>query len=658
MKIELAAWESKGLRCPDIKIDLKKNGSISPVSLLQMPNGTGKTTTLTMLRAAMNGEAVRWDSKTINDFRRKNNGRETGQFLVELLIDDKPLTFELNLDFEEGKAFYRTTSPGSGGITHGWNPPPKVRRFLTEEFVRLFIFDGEFADRLIQSKYSEAERAVDALCQLYLLDEVAQTAEAAWQKKANTQTTTTSQGLTKQINIQKNLKKRIFQVNKVKKEAENKIVKLEEDVETFTRKVDEKIGAQEQWHDQYEAKRIEEAQAKGEVESSTIQAMALIRQPQALSASFASELVDLKEKLDKLRLPASTSRQFFDELLEGEECICGRALDEKSKDNIRVKSERYLAEETSGVLNSIKSDISILVEQEESSREEDLTLCVKELGESVQKLKEIQTVVNSIKDKLIEEGDEDLRKDQERLEEASLELSDLKDILKEITRDPIEEDEKNKDKTVCLKALSKSLREAEKRIAEITGTLELRDKTTKLNQIAKKCLEKAREYICATLTEECNDRLKNVLVNSPLEIEHIGKSLSLKGQDEGSVGQNLAVGYIFLTSLLHRGKHQFPLVVDSPANPIDRTVRSEVAKLLPKLCKQFLGFTISTEKEGFVTTLDAVCGDKVKYMTMFRKVPGTAELISQIGAHEHIENENGALVFGKEYFLEFDRDEE
>ena len=170
MKIELAAWESKGLRCPDIKIDLKQNGSISPVSLLQMPNGTGKTTTLTMLRAAMNGEAVRWDSKKINDFRRKNNDRETGRFLVELLIDDKPLTFELNLDFEEGKAFYRTSSPGSGGITHGWNPPPQVRRFLTEEFVRLFIFDGEFADRLIQSKYSEAERAIDALCQLYLLD--------------------------------------------------------------------------------------------------------------------------------------------------------------------------------------------------------------------------------------------------------------------------------------------------------------------------------------------------------------------------------------------------------------------------------------------------------------------------------------------------------
>jgi DNA sulfur modification protein DndD len=60
MKIELAGWSSEGLRCPDVEIELMTGDRIAPVSLIQMPNGTGKTTTLTMIRAAMNGEAQGW----------------------------------------------------------------------------------------------------------------------------------------------------------------------------------------------------------------------------------------------------------------------------------------------------------------------------------------------------------------------------------------------------------------------------------------------------------------------------------------------------------------------------------------------------------------------------------------------------------------------
>ena len=45
MRFEILKWQSEGLRCPDFIFDLTK-GVNAKASFLQMPNGTGKTTTL------------------------------------------------------------------------------------------------------------------------------------------------------------------------------------------------------------------------------------------------------------------------------------------------------------------------------------------------------------------------------------------------------------------------------------------------------------------------------------------------------------------------------------------------------------------------------------------------------------------------------------
>ena len=49
MRFNILEWESVGLRCPDFKIKISKNGNSFP-SFIQMPNGTGKTTSLSLLK--------------------------------------------------------------------------------------------------------------------------------------------------------------------------------------------------------------------------------------------------------------------------------------------------------------------------------------------------------------------------------------------------------------------------------------------------------------------------------------------------------------------------------------------------------------------------------------------------------------------------------
>lgn len=111
MKIEIAGWESEGLRCPDLKVSLLENGVPARVTLIQMPNGMGKTTTLDMLKATLDGSAVNWLPEDILAFRRPGETCERGRFRVDLLADSKPVAFELSLDFSEGLVQYRTTTP-------------------------------------------------------------------------------------------------------------------------------------------------------------------------------------------------------------------------------------------------------------------------------------------------------------------------------------------------------------------------------------------------------------------------------------------------------------------------------------------------------------------------------------------------------------------
>ena len=140
MKIRILNWSSKGFRCPDYEVNLENDGGPYHISLLQMPNGTGKTTTLELLRATLTGEAASWNEKTISELKRNEDKVERGEFICTLLYDSKRVTFELDANFEQSNIEYRTTT--DKGINEGHHPPRELLPYLTSDFLELFIFDG------------------------------------------------------------------------------------------------------------------------------------------------------------------------------------------------------------------------------------------------------------------------------------------------------------------------------------------------------------------------------------------------------------------------------------------------------------------------------------------------------------------------------------
>lgn len=661
MKISLTGWESESLRSPDIKIDLMKaNGNLPKVALIQMPNGTGKTTTLELLSATLNGSAERWDEEKILSFRRVGSEASKGHFIVHLLIDDAPLSIQLVINFENSIVSYKTTYPSDGGVVSKWSPPPEIMKFLSEEFLKLFIFDGEFAAKLLDDANEKADHAIDALCQLYLVDKIRDFARNEWSKKSSNEGAKTEVGLKQKKSTRSKLLSQKTKIEKLRKKISGEQIILEKRVEELDSKISQKLSSDGSTKDRFEEARIELGKSTGELKLLTSEVIQAIRNPIALHSKIGSGLNLLKENLDQLRLPENTSSQFFEELKKEKVCICGREMTEGARTEITNNAHQYLDSEDSGVLNALKADIgSYLEKDEDKDLHEKLSDEIDKLRQSRRNKKNAKSVVDALEKKLTDQGDNQVKEWREELNEKIGTLQETESLLKSI--DAPSKEEKNSNVVIedlfSLELINNRLDQINHEISKITKTVDLNRKIKILENICEKSIANARNKIRLELTEESNTRLKTVLKNDPIEIEKIERNIKLVAQKGASVGQTLSVGYAFLMSVLSRGKNDFPLVVDSPAGSIERVVRKELAALIPSLCHQFIGFTINTEFDGFVPVLKDNSDDCI-FLTLFRITEGTKRLMPGLPSDGVVMTNNAVLVSGYEYFCSFDQEDE
>ncbi len=652
MRISVAGWSSRGLRCPDVSIDLTgRNGEPARVALIQMPNGTGKTTTLNLLRASLTNAASRWSPAQIRELRRPGATNDLGEFRVNLLMDGKPLTFELLLDFEAGTAGYRTTLPSSGGVVRRWDPPTAMQRFLTRDFLDLFIFDGEFADELLKPATDRADQAIGALCQLDLIGNVDRTIEEQWKKA-------TSQGGPKSAAALEKLNKELAdlvthqaRLTEAREVAQRRIAEGTVKAEALQKRIDDKVGSVETTKAQHSEAHLALGNANAAVKSASAEVMSLMRMPLALHPRFVDWLVALRDNLEKLRLPETSTAQFFDDLIKEEECICGRTMTEAARIEIKKRAKGFMDYEEAGTINALKRDISLFTAPtDEPSRHAQLQSALGDLTRAKRQQRDATQTLGVLTKKLIEAGDPDL-------EAWTKELDALKDELRRLHAALLDLDAPSEEETggpiLSLKLVQKKIADARGEIAKLSRTVKLKARTDVVRNILADAETIARTTLRADLLRDTNQRLGVVLANDPLRLEKIDRRLHLVNQRDASAGQKLSIGYTFLMSALSRGNNDFPLVVDSPAGSIDEGVRRNIGRLIPDLCSQFIGFTINTERPGFVQALEQA-SDDILFLTLFRRTAGTKRLEQNLPPTGVIQTDNATLVKDRDYFMRFD----
>lgn len=653
--IFLAGWEARGFRCPDHKVSFERTtGNVYSVSLLQMPNGTGKTTTLQLLRTALSGEAEgrAWQPDQVRAFRKKNgNGNGMGSFKVTLLVDARRVTICLTFDFEEGTVSYTTTLPS--GMKQGFRPPAAIEKFFVPEFVNFYVFDGELAEHLLSRDYTDAQSVIENMFQLSLFSETSTVIREYYDRQTAGRSATEERGFTRRQNRVQLLRQRIEMLKAEKAEVTRKHRRAQKELESKQAKFHAELKKQREHGERLNAAQLELSKAESSVKTLAKDLLRRMREPYAVDSSLGAEMMYLKTSLDRVKLPESTAKEFFEELADEKMCVCGRELNDEYREKIRERAKHYLGSDDVAFLNALKSDIATSIGPDISAHEKNLDDNVNNLIAAIRQENECRTVYNSLQSQAVA-ADPSLQDAHNEIEQLE---TDCRNLESDGQRYESLDESLGDERTFGIRILERRLEDADRKLAEIAHTIGLRRKRDILLGIMDTALQKARSGISQEICKEANQRIARVMPDNSIRIQQVDRCLVLEGQEGGSAGETLAVAYAFLSTLFNRVDHKLPFIVDSPANPIDLRVRTKIAELIPQLTSQLVAFTISTERQNFVGPLEAAAGESVQFLTLFRR--GPADLEREAEAEGSVERTtDGFLVSGKDFFCRFHLEEE
>src|SRR5260370_9064393 len=125
------------------------------------------------------------------------------------------------------------------------------------------------------------------------------------------------------------------------------------------------------------------------------------------------------------------------------------------------------------------------------------------------------------------------------------------------------DDSAGDERTFGVRVLQRRFDDAERMLAEITHTIDLRRQRDVLVRIMEEALQKARSGISREICQEANAKIAELMPDNAIRIQRVDRCLVLEGQEAGSAGETRSVAYAFLPPLFTRVEHQLPCIVDN-----------------------------------------------------------------------------------------------
>ena len=608
MKIRITDWRCENLRIGEGDESFDLGDPPARWSLIQMPNGLGKTSTMTLIRAVLGEEEL--SPETVRGFRA-SDGVETGEFELGLLIEGRraepPKHYRLtaNFDFKDGSHQYSTlrSEVRGGGRVPGLVLPPDLKHILKPEFIRLFVFDGELARDIRDLNKAAADRAIRTLYQLDDISTLQQLVDDAVKKRQEALERTSGKTKKGVSRHQKLLNEATAQLRALKKTLNTKrstYATLEKEQAGVRAEIKSRIAR----NGDLEQRRIELAaeasDLAGDIQSSTSQAVLAFRNPATLSSAITARLTNLGATLTRARLPKSVSSDFFEEVADEGECICGRPIGATERAVLIQRKEQYLAQDQISAIATMKERLNSSAATETSF----LDSC-EVLQERLEDLQVNEKAMARLKLEAEERGDTDMRAFTEREGEIKVQLATLESEIECLeTADPVKQRAHQCSRTTNIPLAQRYRKECKATLNEVEASYRLsRQRDLLLDQL-RRVEEKALTDLREVIREETNDRLETLVQMEDLRVERIDGALELSSskassKDDVSEGQSLSVAYAFLTALLSKAPFELPFIVDSPAVSLDLDVRKEVSRVIPALFEQMILFVISSEQAAF-----------------------------------------------------------
>lgn len=594
MKMSILGIEYKNIRkIADLKLSfVDATGNVINNNFIMMANGTGKTTTMTLLKGLLDGTAVEWSASDVKSFAPTTGVSDAGEFSITVKFDERQYKYFLCLDYRAGVATINTTTTVNGGYEEGRHLPDSLKDIFSPEFVSRFVFDGEQAKKTMDSSSNEAEETIKYLYRLDKLDNIIASNQRILTEIQEAEGTKGSKGSLS------NLKTRRDSVCKIIETLKDKAKKLKADIEEYQTEQESKIARRNELDKNYEELNAEKQDIikeqqhnKDAVDAKISEILNLMKSPYLISPEFNERMYELTSSMTKLKLPKTISRDFFVELSEADTCVCGREIKDKERQFILINVEKYLGSDQQSVLNAIKSSLN------SNSYDERLSEAYEHLKELREEGNRLQTRFNNNAEKLLKAGGEEAFKLNERILELGNAIAVAKSQLDIIESKDESNEELNENNNIHKAQIV--FKDYEQKIAAATRTSIALNRKEVVEALLLDIRSKATTELKKEIVHKTNEKLKEVIKDDDIEIEDINKYIKLKNRDGASEGQTLGIAYCFLGTLFEDAELEFPFIIDSPTGKMDFDKRQAVADIIPDVFNQMIAFVQSAEVEHF-----------------------------------------------------------
>lgn len=619
----------------EVELDFTDDSPGNPhhISLVQMPNGTGKTTTMNLIRILLLGKEM--DAEEVRSFQPSDFDAIDGSFEIDFVSAGEPFTLRLELDYEVGDYSYRHIKPQEvgGGDMAGHFLPNELDNVITGDFVDLFVFNGELTEDFIETGSDEAENALKIVNFLNRLENQKDQIDQVVEARQEDASVTTEQGYSNIQSRRETTEERLDELQDKKNELEDKVEEHNEKIDELGKRRQEILAENEEQLEK--DKRLERKiqNLENKLESKSKELLDTMRKPSRLDQDLNDDMEKLLENMNIMQLPKSTSQEFFTELSESSTCICGRDIEEEHEHEILENAEKYLTQQDIGVLNSLKDNLRNIPGYESFDD------TFEELGDKREDLQQAEQErarldlddpnLNQKLDNIIEE-----------IEEKERERDDKEDELRRLkTNDKNEQQEFGLDWKNNIPLCKRKREQRRGEVRKASGTVNFGKKADLLEDIFEDFIDECLKSLKEKQIEETNEKLERILGLSKVQVEDIDNSIKIEGRDDISEGQALSIAYAYLSTLFEDSALDVPFVIDSPAVSIDYEKRAEVAPIISDLFDQLIIFVISPERRSFV---DELKSNDIQYCTIHKTdTPGEIE--------KHLD---------RDFFMDFQSEEE
>jgi len=664
-EIKITGWTYKGFKTPDVSVNIEdKQDKKTNFTLFQMLSGIGKTTTLNLLRYCfydLNKHLSKSEIQNIiEELRSRDPNIDHGEFEVQFKLNST-INYRIKIIFDYilKEINYESNSGDSGdkGYFPGHKMPDTLQRFITPEFVEKTFFDLRLANKLYNAESGETDRTIRKLCKIDYLEEISNSLE-----KYKIQFIKKNRGKLRDKDL-KDKEKLFEKYKKLLAQVEEKAKKFKDKKYKLSKKLDEiKEEKTKIENDRRDIQnKIRNTQKTLDEKNENLrlafeEAYDYLKNPMSINYEILNQFINFKEKLDAWQIPKSVGESFFQQLVDGEKCICGHEMTDKMKKTINDNKIFYLSDDIANILGPIKTAVYNFDKKDQNKAKNCFEDLIKKERESSIAQNEFYKVTSATDDEKYNQ----LTKDEH---DTKNELKNITDWLDETYEKPFTPDEPHD--TESKKTLNKRINNLEKEIEERSDAVELGDKIRKLKSLLEEVQEISLVKISKKIVEDVNKEVKRVLPLEKIYIDSIKNRITLK-TDEGirktgasggaSRGQMARIAYLFLITLLNRPNLKFPFIVDSPVTDLDSIGREEIARSLSKILEcQYIGLILDEEKSSFAETLENELNGNINYITAFNKDETYPKMINLAKEYNVDINKfnNGVVAYGKDFFYKF-----